>query len=62
MTGSAFAGLEEDRIATPRGPVLARAGGAGPPLLLLHGYLETHLTWAVIALFGPHCHPMHLHC
>ena len=26
-----------------------RIGGAGPPLLLLHGYPETHVMWAKIA-------------
>src|SRR3712207_8970411 len=26
-----------------------RDGGSGPPLLLLHGYPETHLAWALVA-------------
>ena len=26
-----------------------RAGGSGPPLLLLHGYPETHLAWGLVA-------------
>jgi haloacetate dehalogenase len=26
-----------------------RTGGAGPPLLLLHGYPETHLAWGLVA-------------
>ncbi|MGY1616550.1 alpha/beta fold hydrolase [Geodermatophilus sp. SYSU D00691] len=26
-----------------------RTGGSGPPLLLLHGYPETHLAWALVA-------------
>lgn len=49
MMGSIFAGFEELRLPTPRGPVHARVGGAGPPLLLLHGYPETHLMWHAVA-------------
>jgi haloacetate dehalogenase len=47
-TGPIYAGFEELRLPTPRGPVLARVGGAGPPLLLLHGYPETHLMWHAV--------------
>jgi len=49
MTSSTFAGFRELRIPTPRGPILARVGGEGPPLLLLHGYPETHLMWHAVA-------------
>jgi haloacetate dehalogenase len=49
MTNSLFSGFDEVRIDTPRGPVLARVGGTGPPLLLLHGYPETHLMWHAVA-------------
>jgi haloacetate dehalogenase len=49
MMASVLAGFEEARIATPRGPIHARVGGCGPPLLLLHGYPETHLAWHAIA-------------
>jgi haloacetate dehalogenase len=49
VTDSIFAGFEELRLPTPRGPVHARVGGAGPPLLLLHGYPETHLMWHAVA-------------
>jgi haloacetate dehalogenase len=31
------------------GAVFARVGGNGPPLLLLHGYPQTHVEWAPIA-------------
>jgi haloacetate dehalogenase len=44
-----FAGFADRRISTPRGPIRARVGGAGPPLLLLHGYPETHLMWHAVA-------------
>lgn len=44
-----FAGFREARLPTPRGPVFARVGGAGPPLLVVHGYPETHLMWHPVA-------------
>jgi haloacetate dehalogenase len=31
------------------GPLFARAGGAGPPLLLLHGHPQTHAIWHRVA-------------
>ena len=40
-----FDGFQTRELATDRGPVHARIGGAGPPLLVLHGYPETHLMW-----------------
>jgi haloacetate dehalogenase len=40
-----FQGFEERLLACGRGRVFARVGGSGPPLLLLHGYPETHLMW-----------------
>jgi haloacetate dehalogenase len=49
MTGSLLTRFREMRIPTPRGTILARVGGAGPPLLLLHGYPETHLMWHAVA-------------
>jgi haloacetate dehalogenase len=36
-------------VETPRGRVHARSGGSGPPLLVLHGYPETHLMWHAVA-------------
>jgi haloacetate dehalogenase len=48
-TGIGFEGFDQARIETPRGPVVARVGGSGPPLLLLHGYPETHLMWHAVA-------------
>ena len=44
-----FDGFESKRIPTPRGDVFARVGGDGPPLLLVHGYPETHLMWHPVA-------------
>jgi len=36
-------------VATPRGRIHARIGGSGPPLLLLHGFPQTHLMWHGVA-------------
>ena len=44
-----FEGFSFQDIATPRGDVHARVGGSGPPLLLLHGFPQTHLMWAPVA-------------
>ena len=40
-----FDGFERRDVETERGTIHARVGGSGPPLLLLHGYPETHLMW-----------------
>jgi haloacetate dehalogenase len=34
---------------TDRGTIHGRVGGTGPPLLLLHGYPQTHLMWHAAA-------------
>ncbi|MFN2473426.1 MAG: alpha/beta fold hydrolase [Sphingomicrobium sp.] len=47
--GSMFAGFDERRIQTSKSWLHARVGGAGPPLLLLHGFPETHLMWREVA-------------
>ena len=44
-----FAGFEERDVETPRGTVHARVGGEGPPLLLLHGFPQTHVMWHPVA-------------
>jgi len=47
MSGfDAFAARE---IALGEATIFARVGGAGPPLLLLHGYPQSHLMWARVA-------------
>ncbi|KAB2846183.1 MAG: alpha/beta fold hydrolase, partial [Hyphomicrobiaceae bacterium] len=40
-----FAGYDRRIIKTAHGNIFARIGGSGPPLLLLHGYPETHVCW-----------------
>jgi haloacetate dehalogenase len=42
-------GFAPARIPTPRGPIHARVGGSGPPLLLLHGFPQTHVMWHAVA-------------
>ena len=49
MTSTAFAGFEARELPTSRGAVHAMVGGSGPPLLLLHGYPESHLMWGAAA-------------
>jgi haloacetate dehalogenase len=44
-----FEGFETRELATDRGLIHARVGGDGPPLLLLHGYPQTHLMWHAAA-------------
>ena len=42
-------GFTPHRIETDGAAINARVGGSGPPLLLLHGHPQTHLTWHKIA-------------
>jgi haloacetate dehalogenase len=44
-----FAGFEACELPTSRGAVHAMVGGSGPPLLLLHGYPQSHLMWRAAA-------------
>ena len=40
-----FPGYDRKVIKTAHGDIFARIGGSGPPLLLLHGYPQTHVCW-----------------
>jgi haloacetate dehalogenase len=44
-----FEGFQARELSTSRGPIFVRVAGSGPPLLLLHGYPETHLMWHGVA-------------
>jgi len=44
-----FPGFETRRIGTSGGQIHCRIGGGGPPLLLLHGYPQTHAMWHKVA-------------
>ena len=48
MTGF-FPGFERSRITTSGAEINLVTGGSGPPLLLLHGYPQTHLMWRKLA-------------
>jgi len=44
-----FEGFSERRIDTGEVEIACRIGGAGPPLLLLHGYPQCHVMWHRVA-------------
>src|SRR6266404_9287778 len=44
-----FPGFFSEWINTRSGRIFARVGGNGPPLLLLHGFSETHVMWHRVA-------------
>ena len=44
-----FDGFVARDLPTERGTIHAKVGGDGPPLLLLHGYPQTHLMWHAAA-------------
>ncbi len=45
----ALAGFRAQRVALGDATIFARIGGSGPPLLLLHGFPQTHLCWSRVA-------------
>jgi haloacetate dehalogenase len=42
-------GFERRMVEVGGGAICARVGGSGPPLLLLHGYPQTHVMWHRVA-------------
>ncbi|MGA2394220.1 MAG: alpha/beta hydrolase [Candidatus Lustribacter sp.] len=42
-------GFDERRVATGEAELYVRIGGAGPALVCLHGYPQSHLTWRNVA-------------
>ena len=46
---SSFEGFAAQEIALGEATIFARVGGSGPPLLLIHGYPQSHLMWARVA-------------
>jgi pimeloyl-ACP methyl ester carboxylesterase len=48
-TRKMFPGFTEHDVRTTGATIRALAGGEGPPLLLVHGHPETHVTWHKVA-------------
>jgi haloacetate dehalogenase len=44
-----FEGFERERIGSPDAEIALVRGGSGPPVLLLHGYPQTHAMWHLVA-------------
>jgi haloacetate dehalogenase len=44
-----FDGFERGRVTTTGAEISVARGGSGPPLLLLHGYPQTHAMWHRVA-------------
>src|SRR5215213_8716149 len=44
-----FEGFEKRRVETPDAEIELVCGGEGPPVLLLHGYPQTHAMWHLVA-------------
>ena len=44
-----FEGFEQGRIEAPGAEIELVRGGDGPPVLLLHGYPQTHAMWHLVA-------------
>jgi len=44
-----FKGFKKKFVKVKKGKIFCRVGGKGYPLLLLHGYPQTHLMWHKIA-------------
>jgi haloacetate dehalogenase len=44
-----FPGFRTERVGAAETEIHARVGGAGPPVLLLHGYPQTHACWHRVA-------------
>jgi haloacetate dehalogenase len=44
-----FEGFDTRRVSTGDASIFVRTGGRGPPLLLLHGFPQTHHAWHAVA-------------
>jgi haloacetate dehalogenase len=44
-----FEGFETEDVDTGEAVIRVRRGGGGPPVLLLHGYPQTHAMWHLVA-------------
>ena len=48
-TSAFFPGFQQTKIETSGATINLRTGGSGPPVLLLHGYPQTHFEWHKVA-------------
>jgi haloacetate dehalogenase len=46
---ASFDGFNAHELALGEATIFARVGGSGPPLLLIHGYPQSHLMWARVS-------------
>jgi haloacetate dehalogenase len=44
-----FEGFDSQPVTVAETEIFARTGGEGPPVLLLHGYPQTHVIWSQVA-------------
>ena len=44
-----FSGFQARKIQTSGATINVLTGGSGPPLLLIHGYPQTHVEWHTLA-------------
>lgn len=44
-----FAGFDTVEVRVDEAMIHARVGGSGPPVLLLHGYPQTHVIWQALS-------------
>jgi len=49
MAADLFSDFEEHKVQTQDAEIFVRKGGSGPPLILLHGFPQTHVCWHRIA-------------
>ncbi|RFA11686.1 alpha/beta hydrolase [Subtercola boreus] len=51
-----FETFEQQHVSTERGKIFVRVGGIGSPVLLLHGYPQSHVMWHAVVntLAGEH--------
>jgi haloacetate dehalogenase len=49
MTGGRISGMDYVRVAVGEAEYLAAIAGSGPPVLLLHGFPQTHHCWRYVA-------------
>jgi haloacetate dehalogenase len=55
-SGELFPGFATHRLRTSQVEIRCAVGGSGPPLLLLHGYPQTHAMWHKVAPALAHRH------